>query len=91
MNCHSGEICSGLGGDQNVIGRNSGPGNGRILIDNFQIRSPNARNWKEERKATSAMAKLHRAVVKSMGEERTSEDSCLSSEVQSQESQRGRG
>ena len=24
MNCHSGEICSGLGGDQNVIGRNFG-------------------------------------------------------------------
>ena len=33
------------------------------------------------------MAELHRAVVKPMGEERTSEDSCLSSEVQSQESQ----
>jgi hypothetical protein len=44
MNCHSGEICSGLGGDQNVIGRNSGPGNGRILIDNVQIRSLNAQN-----------------------------------------------
>ena len=39
MNCHSGEICSGLGGDQNVIGRNSGPGNGQILMDNVQIRS----------------------------------------------------
>jgi hypothetical protein len=35
------------------------------------------------------MAELHRAVVKSMGEERTSEDSCLSSEVQSQSVQVG--
>ena len=49
MNWNSSEICSGLGGDQNVIGRNSGPGNDRILIDNGQIRYlkwPELEGWK---------------------------------------------